>query len=103
MKIVILSFGVIIASCDLMLDWNERYGYDYHTVKLYNNKWVGGFNVYYLANDGKRAEIALDNRLSGFWVKENSYFEEYSYKGGWYEYHVAEIRRDHIKIGSKKP
>ena len=100
-KLIII--WLFISSCSLLLDYNQRWGFEYYDLHLYHRAKIGGIWVYYLENDGRSARIAFENRFNDFWITEDWEDEQYSYEAGWVEYHVAEIRREHINIGWKKP
>lgn len=101
--ILILFLSLQFLSCNLLLDYGEKWGYDYYNLHLYHNAEIGGIRVYYISNDGRSAEISFENQFNEFWIEEGWEDERYSYKAGWVRYHVSEIRRDHIHIGWKKP
>lgn len=100
-KLLIIWF--ILSSCSLLLGPGERWGYDYYNLRLWKNAEIGGIRVYYISNDGRTAEVSFENQFNSFWIHEDWYAERYSYKAGWVEYHVAQIRREYIRIGWKKP
>jgi hypothetical protein len=100
-KLIIICF--IFFSCNLLLDPGQKWGFDYYDIHLYYRSKIGGIWVYYLQNDGRSARIAFENRFNDFWIEEGWEDERYSYEAGWVRYHVAQIRRDHINIGWKKP
>ena len=101
--LLLLILMLFFVSCDLLLDYGEKWGYDYGQLPLHHRSKIGGIWVYYLENDGRSARIALENKFDDIWITEGWEHEQYSYEKGWVKYHVAEIRRDHIKIGWKKP
>ena len=100
---MILLFGLAFSQCSLLLDWKEKLDYEYFNLRLYQRSKIGGITVYYLENDGRRAMVAFENKLSSFWISEGWENERYSYEAGWIKYHVSEIRSDHITIGWRKP
>ena len=103
MKYKLLIICLLFSSCDLLLNWNEKMGYDYRNLRSNHNAEIGGIRIYYLENNGRSARISFENQFSDFWIEEGWEDERYSYKAGWVKYHVSEIRRDHIRIGWKKP
>ena len=100
---MLLFLSLLFVSCNLLLDYGEKWGYDYYDLHLYHNAEIGGIRVYYISNDGRSAEISFENQFNEFWIEEGWEDERYGYKVGWIKYHVSEIRRGHIHIGWKKP
>jgi hypothetical protein len=100
-KLIIIC--LFISSCSLLLDPGQKWGYDYCDIELHYRTKVGGIWIYYLENDGRSARIAIENKFNEFWITEGWEHEQYSYEAGWVKYHVAQIRREKINIGWKKP
>jgi len=103
MKILFMLFLLPLTSCDTILGWGEKSGYDYKNVNFHSGSYIGGFTVYYEKRSGGSVFLGFDSKISGSWVDEGEEFKKYSYKtSSWFDWHIKKVTDSFVEIGVRE-
>ena len=100
---IVLMLCVSWLSCDSILGFGDKFGYDYKTIKLFQSTNMGGFRVYYTEYNNNSAFLGFRIKTTGYWVTEDEEFKKYSTETSkWYKWHIKKVRNSYVEIGVKE-